>query len=106
MLRYWFLCLLSFASCLVLQLARAGTWQVTILAGFTTITTYFREIEQRSGDETCTWKKFHWRRLIFALFILLGVIGMQATARRASITNDSVHFRFLPVGLAASISVR
>ena len=57
----------------------AGTWQVTILAGLLLSPLFFVKIETKSGTKLVRGK-IPLRSLYVALFILLGVICMQATA--------------------------
>ena len=92
-----FYSLLSFAAVFSPAWLVAGTWQVTILAGLLLSPLFFVKIETKSGTKLVRGK-IPLRSLYVALFILLGVICMQA---RRSHYNNSVHFRVLPVVLAA-----
>lgn len=77
--RYWFYSLLSFAAVFSPAWLVAGTWQVTILAGLLLSPLFFVKIETKSGTKLVRGK-IPLRSLYVALFILLGVICMQATA--------------------------
>ena len=77
--RYWFYSLLSFATVFSPAWLVAGTWQVTILAGLLLSPLFFVKIETKSGTKLVRGK-IPLRSLYVALFILLGVICMQATA--------------------------
>ena len=73
-----FYSLLSFAAVFSPAWLVAGTWQVTILAGLLS-PLFFVKIETKSGTKLVRGK-IPLRSLYVALFILLGVICMQATA--------------------------
>ena len=70
---------IKFRDCLFSSLARCWNLASYDFSWFTTITTIFRENRNKIRYETCTWK-IPLRSLYVALFILLGVICMQATA--------------------------
>lgn len=74
-----FYSLLSFAAVFSPAWLVAGTWQVTILAGLLLSPLFFVKIETKSGTKLVRGK-IPLRSLYVALFILLGVICMQATA--------------------------
>ena len=99
LLRYWFYSLLSFAAVFSPAWLVAGTWQVTILAGLLLSPLFFVKIETKSGTKLVRGK-IPLRSLYVALFILLGVICMQATAA-GHITMTQFISGFLPVVLAA-----
>ncbi|PIE95247.1 hypothetical protein CO726_11215 [Bacillus fungorum] len=94
-----FYSLLSFAAVFSPAWLVAGTWQVTILAGLLLSPLFFVKIETKSGTELVRGK-IPLRSLYVALFILLGVICMQATAA-GHITITQFISGFLPVVLAA-----
>ena len=70
---------IKFLSCLFSSLARCWNLASYDFSWFTTITTIFRKIETKSGTKLVRGK-IPLRSLYVALFILLGVICMQATA--------------------------
>ena len=70
---------IKFRSCFSPAWLVAGTWQVTILAGLLLSPLFFVKIETKSGTKLVRGK-IPLRSLYVALFILLGVICMQATA--------------------------
>ena len=94
-----FYSLLSFAAVFSPAWLVAGTWQVTILAGLLLSPLFFVKIETKSGTKLVRGK-IPLRSLYVALFILLGVICMQATAA-GHITMTQFISGFLPVVLAA-----
>lgn len=94
-----FYSLLSFAAVFSPAWLVAGTWQVTILAGLLLSPLFFVKIETKLGTKLVRGK-IPLRSLYVALFILLGVICMQATAA-GHITMTQFISGFLPVVVAA-----
>lgn len=76
---YWFLFFIKFAAVFFSSLARCWNLASYDISRFTIITTIFVKIETKSGTKLVRGK-IPLRSLYVALFILLGVICMQATA--------------------------
>ncbi|MGR5952685.1 multidrug resistance efflux transporter family protein [Bacillus paranthracis] len=96
---YWFLFFIKFCSCLFSSLARCWNLASYYISRFTTSPLFFVKIETKSGTKLVRGK-IPLRSLYVALFILLGVICMQATAA-GHITITQFISGFLPVVLAA-----
>lgn len=94
-----FYSLLSFAAVFSPAWLVAGTWQVTILAGLLLSPLFFITIETKTGTKRVRGK-IPLRSLYVSLFILIGVICMQAT-EAGHITATQFISGFLPVVLAA-----
>ncbi|KEK26417.1 DMT family transporter [Bacillus gaemokensis] len=94
-----FYSLLSFAAVFTPAWLVAGTWQVTILAGLLLSPLFFITIETKTGTKRVRGK-IPLRSLYVSLFILIGVICMQAT-QAGHITATQFLSGFLPVVLAA-----
>ncbi|WP_439740897.1 DMT family transporter [Bacillus pseudomycoides] len=94
-----FYSLLSFAAVFSPAWLVAGTWQVTILAGLLLSPLFFITIETKTGTKRVRGK-IPLRSLYVSLFILIGVICMQAT-EAGHITTTQFISGFLPVVLAA-----
>ncbi|MEN1935041.1 multidrug resistance efflux transporter family protein [Paenibacillus sp. 102] len=94
-----FYSLLSFAAVFSPAWLVAGTWQVTILAGLLLSPLFFITIETETGPKRVRGK-IPLRSLYVSLFILIGVICMQAT-EAGHITATQFISGFLPVVLAA-----
>ncbi|PED08347.1 DMT family transporter [Bacillus pseudomycoides] len=94
-----FYSLLSFAAVFSPAWLVAGTWQVTILAGLLLSPLFFITIETKTGTKHVRGK-IPLRSLYVSLFIIIGVICMQAT-EAGHITATQFISGFLPVVLAA-----
>lgn len=94
-----FYSLLSFAAVFSPAWLVAGTWQVTILAGLLLSPLFFITIQTTTGTKRVRGK-IPLRSLYISLFILIGVICMQAT-EAGHITVTQFISGFLPVVLAA-----
>ncbi|MCI0767497.1 multidrug resistance efflux transporter family protein [Bacillus sp. TL12] len=94
-----FYSLLSFAAVFSPAWLVAGTWQVTILAGLLLSPLFFITTETKTGPKRVRGK-IPLRSLYVSLFILIGVICMQAT-EAGHITATQFISGFLPVVLAA-----
>jgi len=94
-----FYSLLSFAAVFSPAWLVAGTWQVTILAGLLLSPLFFITIETKTGTKRVRGK-IPLRSLYVSLFILIGVICMQAT-EAGHITATQFISGFLPIVLAA-----
>ncbi|PEE38156.1 DMT family transporter [Bacillus pseudomycoides] len=94
-----FYSLLSFAAVFSPAWLVAGTWQVTILAGLLLSPLFFITIETKTGTKRVRGK-IPLRSLYVSLFIIIGVICMQAT-EAGHITATQFISGFLPVVLAA-----
>ncbi|MDM5156681.1 multidrug resistance efflux transporter family protein [Bacillus sp. DX1.1] len=94
-----FYSLLSFAAVFNPAWLVAGTWQITILAGLLLSPLFFITIETKTGSKRVRGK-IPLRSLFVSLFILIGVICMQATAA-GHITVTQFLSGFLPVVIAA-----
>lgn len=94
-----FYSLLSFAAVFSPAWLVAGTWQVTILAGLLLSPLFFITTETKTGTKRVRGK-IPLRSLYVSLFILIGVICMQAT-EAGHITATQFISGFLPVVLAA-----
>jgi len=94
-----FYSLLSFAAVFSPAWLVAGTWQVTILAGLLLSPLFFITIETKTGTKRVRGK-IPLRSLYVSLFIIIGVICMQAT-EAGHITATQFISGFLPIVLAA-----
>lgn len=97
--RYWFLFFIKFRSCLFSSLARCWNLASYDFSWFTTITTIFRENRNKIRYETCTWKNSTSQ--LICCIIYFTWCNLYASNCSRPYYNDSVHFRFLPVVLAA-----
>ncbi|MBO1580761.1 multidrug resistance efflux transporter family protein [Bacillus sp. XF8] len=94
-----FYSLLSFTAVFSPAWLVAGTWQVTVLAGLLLSPLFFITIETKTGTKRVRGK-IPLRGLYVSLFILIGVICMQAT-EAGHITATQFISGVLPVVLAA-----
>ncbi|MEI4829498.1 multidrug resistance efflux transporter family protein [Bacillus sp. FJAT-53711] len=94
-----FYSLLSFAAVFSPAWLVAGTWQMTILAGLLLSPLFFITVETKSGTKRVRGK-IPIQSLLISLFILVGVICMQAT-EAGHITISQFLSGFLPVVIAA-----
>ncbi|MBY0597056.1 DMT family transporter [Bacillus bingmayongensis] len=94
-----FYSLLSFAAVFSPAWLVAGTWQITIFAGLLLSPLFFITIETKTGTKRVRGK-IPLRSLYVSLFILIGVICMQAT-EAGHITASQFISGVLPVVLAA-----